>query len=1283
MKMVHLLVILCSVLCTCVLATDQCTDVTVQWRCMSKPLQQTCCDSLDRALNLTEHEASLCQGQLKMNFTFNSLIQNLSKNVTFTNDKFSQLLFVAPNGTQVHCNRGAAAIKFDGRRNCTECLMKLSMRKVSFLSCGPGIEKVPAALFFSGNCQIDMSDVRVSDSNGSGLVLFDIAGNININHSSFVRNMVKSGYGAGVHVTVISVSKTDYSFIHCLFRSNKAIPVTYEKNHIDTKGGGLYIDYKSNTSQVHVMIENCTFSDNLAYWGGGLLATFDNNASSNILNVISTHFAHNYDHLENSPPEAYAAAAGAGALVSVYSNSTSNSIHIINCTFTGNSASWGGGLEVYSKPGPAENTLNTFNSLTISQCNFTDNLAYSGAAINIYCSSPTSSPQSCNLNPVVSDSTFVSNGNLSLISSTNQITDSTLSISHFPTHLGGTLKFLCNFGSALHIHETSVTLSRGTTLRFDNNAAQNGGAISLYGSWIAVSYNSTLLFSNNRAVDQGGAIYAFMTEEAYLPYSHRCFIRYTTDDEPIKHPIATFNFSNNTASGMPEAIYTTSLLPCVWQSSNKSSLDHDIRQTFCSWKKWNFSSDNCTKEIHTSARNFSTTVQNMTLFPGMLSADLISTVDDFGHNIHNFIVNPNVLQSVNAIVQFINRSLVVYGRVNTRMNILLELEGNRPLFKIISVTLQECPPGFRFDDTSLSCICKFTHQFYCEHTPGSRWIAYLAIGFCMSYSKVEHHGLQVVFGRCPFTARHHSQSSFHLKIHYLRLPLQKKELKSKFCGKLNRKGILCGKCIENYSIDVLSDSFNCHNCSGSLKHWLIFAAIEGLPPLVFFVLVLLMHISFTSGPVNGFIFFSQVLTISLEVIFIESSWLVSSANHPKIISGTIVRLYSIWSLDFLRLVHLLNENYKMCLGPQIKVIHVLALRYLSAIYPLCFLLTAFFVIELHARNCRLLVWLWRPLCFVCARFRQAWKAQTSIVDAFAAFILLSYVKLVRISLLFVIYSKIYVQNSPIVFKSVNYDPTVRYLSSEHAPFAVIGALFLLTFGLMPPLLLTFYQFQFCQKCLTRCKLNRNGLRIFMDAYQGCYKDGKNGGPDRRYFAGLYFIFRFVIFIIFDNTISLYLTYILLLVMFLIFGVITALVQPYKKSFYTYVDICFFHLLAVIMALQAYTLFLYSLEYYSPLFPLGLTITLIMIPQVYIILFILYWLFKRAPKCIKTKVIHFIQVFSKFFTCLSSHLLPDCVRGNITSTTSSEVETDDIPDRLTHSFRYRSLKTPSFVAFDSD
>ena len=1269
----------------CSRTTHQCSSITVQWQCVyigQEHVQKMCCDSLDSAINSTMHEADIvCQGRLQVSITLHRRISyRLSTNVTFSNAKFSQVFLEASDRAQIHCKPETAALGFEGSQ-MGKYFLRAQIRNITFLSCGPGnFKDVQAALFFNNKCQVYLSGVHVKNSTGSGLMLISVAGRVHVNQSSFVNNTFTNGNGAGVHLTSASYSKKT-EFTHCNFTGNRAVPLHQpSKSSVvnSTKGGGLYVHYRSYSRNGFVLVENCVFRNNGAHWGGGLLAMFDDNSKSNKLFVRNTTFINNVG--EPLGGVSAVPVAGAGATVTIYSNTTNNTARISYCNFTRNRASWGGGLMFYTKQDSKQgNSWDGNNLLTMSYCLFRHNEAHVGSAIHVYCSSPATSPQYCNARPVLANSKLLHNGKLSQPWSNHDIADSIVSIEHFPTFLNGTLTFMHNYGSPLHIHETSVIVQNSAVLKFHNNLAQDGGAISLYGSWIAVSEYCKLEFINNRALDRGGAIYSYMTEERYAPYTYRCFIQYVNGKEPWEGS-TNFNFVNNTVSQVPQTIYATSILPCVWHVNRTSSLDEDIRSTFCTWKNWKFHK-NCTNQIHTAPRNFSSTQQNLSAFPGIPKLHFLNAVDDLGHKVFDLVVNSMVLhsQGVHHSVTD-NRSLTVYGNTKTHADILLELEGDRPLSMLVNVSLQDCPPGFWFSASTSSCICNMTQHIYCEYKPNYHWIAYLVSGWCMSYSLIDGER-QVVHGPCPFTSGLHSTTDRYTQyLPYLPLPLEKEKLNETFCGALNRKGRLCGECWEDYFIDIFSDTFECSKSKTTDKEWLIFGLVEGLLPLAFFAIILLLHISLTSGPVNGFIFFGQVLTVSLEIIIIKSSWKESSVEHSQNLSGAIVKLYSIWSLDFYRFVPYFDNDYVMNLGPGFKVMHVLVLRYTSALYPLLFLLIAFTVIELHARNCRLLVWLWKPFCFLCVRFRQAWKAQTSIVDAFAAFILLSYVKIVRISLLLVTFSPVYFEDSSHFFRVVNYDPTVIYLSHEHAPFWCLGAFCFLTFGLMPPVLLTLYQFKFFQRCLSRFKMNRNGLRIFMDAYQGCYKDGKNGGPDRRYFGGLYFIFRLVVFAIFDTTNEVSPTYSLLLVAFIVFGLITAIIQPYKNIFYTYLDIFFFSLLAIIMALQYYIVFLLHSNQQLPPYLLYFMFALIIIPSVYVLLFLLYWLCRQAPHCAKSKVLCFLKHPRRTFISTSA----DCESENLISATYSAGSiSGDIPDRLEHSFRYRSLQIQNRVPFESD
>ena len=85
---------------------------------------------------------------------------------------------------------------------------------------------------------------------------------------------------------------------------------------------------------------------------------------------------------------------------------------------------------------------------------------------------------------------------------------------------------------------------------------------------------------------------------------------------------------------------------------------------------------------------------------------------------------------------------------------------------------------------------------------------------------------------------------------------------------------------------------------------------------------------------------------------------------------------------------------------------------------------------------------------------------------------------------------------------------VEYFGPEHMPYAILALFFSTIFLILPGLLLFFYPFQFFQHFLNRIHCNFLVLRIFMDVFQGHYKDGTNNTRDYRFFSGDIFLDTF-------------------------------------------------------------------------------------------------------------------------------------------------------------------------------
>ena len=1224
-------------------------NVTVMWQC-GKEHDEVNCSTLNDALDYSTHQTANCPRKtlIRVKVLLNSPNMSLScrQRNTITFDDSVSSFSLSGKNTSIECNH-----------QCSMHFNKTNVEisNVSLIKCGNGI----STLSFL-DCNVSMLHVVVADSNGSGLHFEGISSYANVSHSVFHDNKVVGRFGAGVSI-IFSSQQLQQSinivFSHCHFLRNHAF-----NKHAFVSGGAMSIRIEGYTHNVKITIHKSIFNNNTAEWGSGLYCSFGGHAKKNSITIHNTTFENNY--YPNKHIDLYN--AGGGALVTTVESSRKNNITFSKCRFYNNSATWGGALAWYARPNNYLLGFNKLNQYILANSIFEENKATVGSVMSIYCMTAPKSPGFCNAIPsIVGYSVFKNNGQSITVSDPSSTTESTLQINGFFTYINGTLIFRDNFGTPIFVRNTAVLITSKAHLVFKNNSAETGGGIALYDSWITVSNGSRLDFTNNTALMDGGAIYAHQSADLYVPHAHSCFIRYSNANTLPWKWESKFTFNGNKASNRNNSIYATSIIPCAWNHPNSTKFN--MMEIFCNWSRWKFENpENCSENILTSVRNFSKTPSMIHVSPGIPKKFVVG-VDDLGHKIPKLSVVPTVWpqNNYNISVQYTDDGLVVYGkRYSGPTTILLQVYGDRSIFKKVRVFIDGCPPGFEYLPNSLSCKCDENNRNFllCD---GRNWSALLFKGFCMSFSKI-HNITQTVYGRCVFS----NSPTVNLTTVYIPLPQYEDDLDKRFCGLFHRTGLLCGRCLKNYSIDVFSTTYDCHKCSPSAASWIIFFTVALLPPLVLFLLILALHISFTGGSMNAFIFFSQVVTLSQEVM------LVVAVTGMKGKLGTfmlrsVVDLYSVWSLDNYRIIHsFMGYHHPICLGERLGVIEVLTLRYVSALYPFLLIAVAYVVIELHARNCRVFVCLWKPLCFLCTRFRRSWKLKTSVVDAFATFMILSYVKLIRMSLLLVTFTNVmgFRTDLKLVKRVTNYDPTIDYLSHNHVPYVLLGSFFLVTFGILPPLLLVTYQFQMVQRCLTQCRMNRLCLKTFMDAFQGCYRDGRNGGPDRRFFAGLYLVFRVVIFVAFNLQTEHINTYYILVLTCIFILMLIAWLRPYKVMFYNHLDVFIMGILATFFGLHVVGFYYLETSIEVPTSIILIALCLCFIPLSYMVGLVIFRIFRRCYRLPIAKSLH------RRIHAITEQRHKYREESPLLSVTHSEVSlhpNDAIPDRLVHPDAYPS------------
>jgi len=240
------------------------------------------------------------------------------------------------------------------------------------------------------------------------------------------------------------------------------------------------------------------------------------------------------------------------------------------------------------------------------------------------------------------------------------------------------------------------------------------------------------------------------------------------------------------------------------------------------------------------------------------------------------------------------------------------------------------------------------------------------------------------FGGCPYV-----YSKNIVNNRYIALPHNI----SVFCAPLNRRGLLRRDCIDGFGPSIISFGYVCANCSKSNYGWMIYIISEFVPATVFNFAVLTFRIRITSAPMNCFVMFSQLVVIAVNHSPGFHGALMAKLDVPScVMFKVIITWYGFWNLDYF---HYLIRPF--CVSQGLKNIHVLALKYVSAFYPLLLIALTYACVELHGHNFKPIVWLWKPFQRCCVDVRRRWDAKESLLDVFATFLRLSYSKLLIVS----------------------------------------------------------------------------------------------------------------------------------------------------------------------------------------------------------------------------------------------------------------------------------------------
>ena len=233
----------------------------------------------------------------------------------------------------------------------------------------------------------------------------------------------------------------------------------------------------------------------------------------------------------------------------------------------------------------------------------------------------------------------------------------------------------------------------------------------------------------------------------------------------------------------------------------------------------------------------------------------------------------------------------------------------------------------------------------------------------------------------------------------------------------------------------------------------------------------------------------------------------------KVLLNVSVMLSDVWSMNFLKPV-----LPPFCIGEKLTSVHVQMLSLVTVTYPILLVIVTCILMELHARNYKIIHILWRPFSFILNQINITTVTSDAVVHAFATFILLSNINVYTTGSNIVTPTNVH-RNDGTLYKRVLYiDPTVELFTQTHIEYIIIATIPFIFLALIPSFLLLIYPtriYRYLSRCLSARK--RLAITAFAEALNSCLKDGLNGTRDYRAFDGviivapfLYIITRFVI-----------------------------------------------------------------------------------------------------------------------------------------------------------------------------
>ena len=491
---------------------------------------------------------------------------------------------------------------------------------------------------------------------------------------------------------------------------------------------------------------------------------------------------------------------------------------------------------------------------------------------------------------------------------------------------------------------------------------------------------------------------------------------------------------------------------------------------------------------------------------------------------------------------------------------------------------------------------------------------------------------------------------------YTLMPNDSQDLNETMCAPNNREGFLCENCVHGYGPTAYSPK--CMDCRkrSTLSAIAIFLTLNFTPITLMFILLILFRINITQGPIFGYVLYCQAHVITVAHLKPFHHLILLELHSYGWVLQASLFLSSFWFADF----PLLGGNY--CISESLNNMDVLLLNFGIVLYPLILVISTYILIELHARNFRPVVIMWKPFGRCFSKIRKNWSATDSIIHAYATLLLLSFGMLNDNAFELLASTNVYNSTGRVYTSVLQNRPSIPVYSSEHIYYLVIVLTLMFFFGVCPTALLGIYSIKMFRRKLNNCCSHRIQIAFntFVETFQGTFKDGLNGTRDYRVLPALFLIIVMVT-TVFESFGSMSNNGSIILYFNMVLLVLTSFLIAYArpcKSFLTNLSLSF-HMMWVTAAAVILVCWMENMNI-SSLFLAKLFAGIVLVPHILMISWAIYKILHNI-RCVR-------QNFAVFKTRVASVLLGKRLLG------MQESHENLLPDRLENSRDYRELTT---------